>query len=235
MDRGDAAQINIEIFVLSYADEELRSEIYIAQLRLEGDKVLQLEQRFIRQSTARLEWICQLINKLNGNTLVFFTDVKTGYGKDIANKIKDITTHKDVYYLDGSIKNKNRRKEMMSRMEDGMDKVLVANWGVFGVGKSVKNIRYIVVAENRQDDGVINQGTGRGMRVDKGKGKDKFTWIDIVDDFSLIVVDPRGNDDVFQNYMMKWKNDRIRYYKSEGFDHTKTEVDLTGSESGISW
>lgn len=233
MDAGHAAQINIEIFVLSYADEELRKELYRAKLRLDGDKVLQLEQRFIRESKARLEWICQLVNKLEGNTLIFFTDVKTGYGKDIANKIKDITTHKDVYYIDGSIKNKGRRKEIMNRMEDGMNKVLVANWGVFGVGKSVKNIRYIVVAENRKDDGIINQGTGRGMRVDHNTGKDKFTWIDLVDDFSLMVSDVNGNDDVFYNYMMKWKNDRIRYYKSEGFDYTKTDVDLT--ESSFLW
>jgi len=235
MDRGDAAQINIEIFVLNYADEELRKELYRAKLRLDGDKVLALEKRFIRESPQRLEWICQLINKLEGNTLVFFMDVKTGYGKDIANKVKSITEHKEVYYLDGSIKNKDRRKEMMHRMEDGTNKVMVANWGIFGVGKSVKNIRYIVCAENRKDEGVINQGTGRGMRIDEITGKDKFTWIDIVDDFSLLVQDTKGNDDIWQNYMMKWKNDRIRYYKSEGFDFNKYEIDLTDEESGLNW
>jgi superfamily II DNA or RNA helicase len=235
MDAGQAAQINIEIFVLSYADEELRRELYRAKIRLTGDKVLQLEQRFIRESIPRLEWIAQLANKLDGNTLIFFTDVKTGYGKSIVNKIKDITEHKEVYYLDGSISNKNRRKDLMDRMEDGMNKVLVANWGVFGVGKSVKNIRYIIVAENRKDDGVINQGTGRGMRIDKETGKNKFTWIDIVDDFTMIVPDANGNDDLFVNYMMKWKNDRIRYYKSEGFDYTKSDIDLTEDNLGLNW
>lgn len=235
MDAGYAAQINIEIFILSYADEDLRRELHRAKLRLQGDKVLQLEQRFIRESDIRKKWIAQLIDKLDGNVLVFFTDVKTGYGKDIASKIKDITEHKEVYYLDGSIKSKTRRKDLMDRMETGMNKVLVANWGVFGVGKSVKNIRYIVVAENRKDDGVINQGTGRGMRIDRNTGKDKFTWIDIVDDFTTLVQDVNGNDDVFMNYMMKWKNDRIRYYKSEGFDYTKTEVDLRDFENGLQW
>lgn len=235
MDRGDAAQINIEIYTLSYADDELRKELYRAKLRLDGDKVLNLERRFIRESPVRLEWICQLANKLNGNTLIFFLDVKTSYGKDIANKIKSITTHKEIYYLDGSISNKDRRREIMRRMEEGDDKILVANWGIFGVGKSVKNIRNILCAENRKDDGVINQGTGRGMRIDRDTGKDEFVWIDIVDDFSIMVSDANGNDDVFYNYMMKWKNDRIRYYKSEGFEYNKYDIDLTSGNSSMEW
>ena len=91
------------------------------------------------------------------------------------------------------------------------------------------------MAENRKDDGIINQGTGRGMRIDRETDKYHFTWIDLVDDFTMIVPDVNGNDEIFTNYMMKWKNDRIRYYKSEGFDYNKTDVDLTEENIGLNW
>ena len=114
----------------------------------------------------------------------------------------------------------------MSILEDGMHRVLISNYQVFGVGKSVKNIRYIICAESIKSEDLLMQSTGRGMRI--SDSKDHFTWIDIVDDMRIEITAVDGMLDQYKNYMWKWYLERKKYYKSEGFEIHQTDMNLNG-------
>jgi len=220
MDADYATSIEIKIFKLNYLSEKLRKELAMLKFRsdVDGEQVFRYEQKLVRASTIRLIWICELISKLNGNALIFFLDKKTGYGKRIVDQLRRMTSHKEIYYIDGDVKN-DLRQVYKNKMEEGSNKVLVASYDTYSTGKSIKNIRYLFGAESRKSEVIISQVLGRGMRLHDDK--EKFVWIDVIDDFSLDIENYEN-----KSHMMRHGTERMKYYEKEGFDYEITDVDL---------
>lgn len=219
IDKGWASDMIVEVFKLNYMSIENRKKLATLRYKIEdGEKRLRIEQQLIRESKIRLRWVCELIQKLKGNTLVFFLDVKTGYGKKIATTLREGTSTKEVYYIDGDV-DKKLREIYKERMEEGNNKILVASYDTYSTGKSIKNLHNIVCAESRKGEVVIGQALGRGMR--KHESKEKCRWIDIADDFSIDI----ENYD-YKNYMMKHMVERLKIYEKEGFQVNIHNINL---------
>jgi superfamily II DNA or RNA helicase len=116
--------------------------------------------------------------------------------------------------VDGDTEEKIR-EEYKSRMEKGDNKILIATYGTFSTGISIKNIHNIFLVESYKSEVLIKQSLGRGMR--QMEGKEKVNVIDFVDDFS---------SGKYENYLMRHSKARIDIYKRERFEYKVFNVKL---------
>lgn len=212
-----ATPVNIKVIKMNWMDPDVKQKL--AGLRenkveLEGNDLFNLERKLVVNSDARLNFIIGFILKTSKNSLVLFQSVAEGYGKKIYEGIRNISSEKEVYYIDGDT-SPDKREIFTQRMEEGANKVMVASFGTMSTGISVKNIHNIFLVESYKSEVLIKQSLGRGMRL--YEGKEKVNIIDFVDDFSF-----EGKE----NYLMKHSRERIEIYKREHFDYKVYEVDV---------
>jgi len=178
---------------------------------VDGKKIFKLEQDYIIESEVRKKFIVNLLDHLPKNTLVLFH--RRNYGNDLFKDLQEESS-KMVYHVDGHT-DKNTREVYKKRMEENENVVLIASYGTFSTGISIKNIHYIVFVESFKSDIIIRQSIGRGLR--KLEGKSILTLIDIVDDFRY---------DGFENYIYKHSNARKRIYKEQKFPYQIKSIKL---------
>jgi superfamily II DNA or RNA helicase len=212
-----ATPVNIKVVMLDWLDQEIKEKL--ADLKansqnLEGNEVYTLERKLVIESEKRLKYIVEFIAKTSKNSLVLFQSVKDEYGKQIWNRLREITNNKEVFYVDGDTDEK-LREEYKERMSTGENKVLVATFGTFSTGISINNLHNIFLVESYKSEILIKQSLGRGMR--KMEGKEKVNVIDFVDDFST----PR-----YKNYLVKHGEARIQIYKNEKFKYQIFKIKL---------
>jgi len=212
-----ATPVNIKVVMLDWLDLEIKNKLADLKLNsanLEGNEVYNLERKLVIESEKRLKYVVDFIAKTSKNSLVLFQSVKDEYGKQIWNRLREITSNKEVFYVDGDTDEK-LREEYKERMSGGENKVLVATFGTFSTGISINNLHNIFLVESYKSEILIKQSLGRGMR--KMEGKDKVNVIDFVDDFST----PR-----YKNYLVKHGEARIQIYKNEKFKYQIFKVKL---------
>ncbi len=221
MDSGEATPIDIKVFMLNWATIEQRK--YLAGLKAGKQhtdiEMFRMEQEMIRGSSLRDEWISEFVGKTKDNMLVLFIDVKEGYGKKLADLFRTKYPNKSIYYIDGDV-DAEIRDTYKKRMETNNDTILVATYATYGTGKSIKNLKWILCAESMKGFNIISQAQGRGMRLNEEK--EVYHWIDIVDDISI----NDGKLNVNRNYMMKHFDERLKQYKSDGFDFDLVRIVL---------
>ena len=139
-EEGHIAQCKVIQFHMDYAT--LEQKIAFAELSknsYDRQRLFGLEQNFINQDEKRLNFISQIIKKSTSNSLVLFH--KIDYGEKIYQKLREITD-KRIYYVDGGV-SPELREEFKSRMEKNNDVIIVASYGTFSTGISIKNIHNI--------------------------------------------------------------------------------------------
>ena len=146
-------------------------------------KLYVLEKKMVTDNKKRFEYVCNMLIRTNKNTLVLFKDIKDEYGVKLYNTLKEITKDKEIYYIDGFTKTDNR-DEYKNRMEDGNNKILLASFGTFSTGISMKNIHNIFLIESYKSEIIVKQSIGRGMRLHDNK--DVVNIIDIIDDYRYL-------------------------------------------------
>ena len=124
------------------------------------------------------------------------------------NKLRE-TTHKKVYYVDGSI-NKDIREEFKRRMEKEDNVIIVASYGTFSTGISIKNIHNIFFTESFKSEVIIRQSIGRGLRKHHTKSHVKI--FDFIDDIRY-----QNSEADWLNYVYKHSIQRRKIYKEEKF------------------
>lgn len=212
-----ATPVQVKVLKLSYLDEEIREKLQQIRKRrntVDGAKILDIERKLVIESDVRLKYICELIMKTSKNTLVLFHNVKADYGKRIQERLLEMTNDKDVFYVDGDT-DIEKREYFKQSLEQGENKILIASFGTFSTGISVKNIHNIIFAESFKSDKIIRQSIGRGMRLHESKTKTNI--IDIVDDFSYY-----GD----KNFLMKHMEKRLEIYESQGFPYKIYEIEI---------
>jgi len=183
------------------------------QTRLKKSKkmVYDDEVKFVNQLKSKQKYICGLANSRKNNTLVLFRLTK--FGKEIRDLLEKYSKKK-IFYVDGSVKVKYR-KEAAKYCEENNDAIVIASYGTFSTGISIKNLHNIIFAESMKSAIKILQSIGRLLRIHKDKKV--ATVFDITDNLSL------GKR---KNYLLKHFLKRIGYYESEGHDYTITDVKL---------
>jgi superfamily II DNA or RNA helicase len=212
-----ATPVQVKVIKLNYMDQDTREKLQQIRKRrntIDGAKILDIERKLVIESNIRLKYICDLVHKTTKNTLVLFHNVKADYGKKIQERLLNLSNEKDVFYVDGDT-DVDKREYYKQSLEHGENKVLIASFGTFSTGISVKNIHNIVFAESFKSDKIIRQSIGRGMRLHASK--EKTNIIDIVDDFSY-----EGD----KNFLLRHMEKRLEIYETQGFPFKIYEVNL---------
>jgi superfamily II DNA or RNA helicase len=194
-------------FHMDYATpEQKESFAYLSQRPQDRKNLFFLEQNFINQSEKRLDFITKVINKCANNSLVLFH--KVDYGNQIYNKLKK-TSDRKVYYVDGGVSSE-LREDFKARMEKGDDVIIVASYGTFSTGISIKNIHTIFFTESFKSEVIIRQSIGRGLR--KHHSKDTVKIYDFIDDLRW-----GSGSGEWLNYVYRHGMERRKIYKEEKF------------------
>ena len=157
--------------------------------------------------------ICNIINASTKNSLVLFHHRE--YGKDIYNRLREISDNKLVYYVDGNV-DTDLREFYKAKMENNHNVILIASYGTFSTGISVKNIHNIFFVESFKSEVIIRQSIGRGLR--KHSTKDMLVIIDFVDNF---------NHDNWTCYHMRHSKVRKDIYKDQKFPYEVKKLNFT--------
>ena len=207
---GHIAQCVVKVIEMNYATESQRTAFQeLAQNKYENKDVFQLEQNFVITSDARLNFVSNVISRIPRNSLVLFHRIE--HGKRLYEKLRQ-ESNKRVFYVDGGT-DKDIREEYKKKMEAGEEVVIVASYGTFSTGISIKKIHNIFFTESFKSEVIIRQSIGRGLR--QHSSKDKVLIIDFVDNIRTIEWD---------NYLYKHGKVRQSIYKQEKFDYSIKKV-----------
>lgn len=212
-----ATPVDIRIVRMNYLNDDARAQL--AKLKqtkqnLSGTDIFNIEKKLVIRSRERLNFVVDCILKTTKNSIVLFQSVEEGYGRAIFDLIREKSSTKEVYYIDGNT-NDDLRDEYKKRMEDGENKILVASFGTTSTGISIKNLHNIFLVESYKSENIIKQSLGRMMR--QHHTKEVAVVFDFVDDFSL-----NGKP----NYLLNHMHERIVIYEKEKFPYKEYSVDL---------
>lgn len=208
--QGHIAKCAVKVIEMNYATDSQRIAFQeLAQNKYDRKDVFSLEQNFVINSEARLDFISSVIGRVPRNSLVLFHRIE--HGKKLYEKLRQ-DSDKRVYYVDGGT-DKDIREEYKKKMEAGDEVVIVASYGTFSTGISIKKIHSIFFTESFKSEVIIRQSIGRGLR--QHKSKDKVLIVDFVDNIRT---------QEWDNYLWKHGKARQAIYKQEKFDYNIKRV-----------
>lgn len=211
---GYVTPCEIKIVQMRYATHEHR--VAFSELYNEGPegrkKLFQLEKNFIHKSDCRLDFVTKVILSGKNNSLVLFHSIE--YGNRLYDNLRQNDDKQtEIYYVDGGT-DANTREIIKKKMEKGDRVIVIASYGTFSTGISVKNIHNIYFTESFKSEVIIRQSIGRGLR--QHKSKKKVNIIDFVDDFSM---------EGYFSYHMKHSYERRKIYAEQKFPYDVKIVD----------
>jgi len=213
-EQGHIAQCVVKVIEMNYATPKQRTAFMeLAQNKYDSKDVFSLEQNFVITNDARLNFISNVISRVPRNSLVLFHRIE--HGQRLYEKLRQ-ESNKRVFYVDGGTAS-DIREEYKKKMEAGEEIVIVASFGTFSTGISIKKIHNIFFTESFKSEVIIRQSIGRGLR--QHHSKDKVLIVDFVDDIRTIEWD---------NYLYKHGKVRQSIYKQEKFEYTVKKVDFDG-------
>jgi len=211
---GHIAKCRVKVIEMDYATEGAKTAFReMAHNKYESKDVFKFEQNYVINSIGRLNFICNIISRVKGNSLVLFHRIE--HGQKIYEKLRQ-ESDKTVYYVDGGT-DKDIREEHKKKMEVGEEVVIVASYGTFSTGISIKKIHNIFFTESFKSEVIIRQSIGRGLR--QHASKESVTIIDFVDDISSMGWD---------NYLMRHAKVRQRIYREQKFEFSIKKVKFEG-------
>lgn len=215
MEDGQVTELKINSIFLRYPDE--------FTVKLKG-KTYQEEVKIITGLKRRTKWIAQLSVKLakkDENAFVMFKHVT--HGKEIFEAIKELGYEK-VYYVSGEVDTETRNA-LKVMAENGKGIIIVASYGVFSTGISVKNLHHVIFAHGVKSKIIVLQTVGRVLR--KHGSKAVATVWDLIDDAG---VKPKSLNTkkkyTHLNYLLKHGIDRIQRYADEKFNYVMKTINL---------
>lgn len=198
------ANLRIRGIVLKY-NEETRK--YFKQMKPE----YQEEQKFIISHAKRNLFICRLAGSFKDqNTLVLYSRVDT-HGKVLLKMFKKLYPDRPIYFVAGEVSAQERQK-IRELTEKNKGVIIVASYQTFATGTNIVNLHNAILASSTKSRIRSLQSIGRILR--KGLDKDSCMLYDITDDLS-------GS-----NHSYKHFKERLKIYKSEGFNVQLTNFQL---------
>lgn len=215
MEDGQVTELKINSIFLRYPDN-----ITVA---MKG-KDYQEEIKFIQKAKKRNKWIANLGVKLaSKKENVFLMFKNTEHGKELFQMVKD-AGHEKVFYVSGEVNTETRNAlKAMAENETGI--IVVASYGVFSTGISVKNLHHVIFAHPVKSKIIVLQTIGRVLR--KHGSKSIAQVFDIVDDMGVKPKSANAKKKyVHLNYSLKHGLERIQRYADEKFNYTMRTVEL---------
>ena len=201
MEEGTLANLDIKCLVLSYEESERK---------LVCKMTYQEEMDWIVRNPKRNNFIKNLVNGLNGNTLVLFQYVEK-HGKPLYTSFSELftndSTKRKCFFVFGGTDALDREK-VREIVEKEKDAVIVASFGTFSTGINIKRLHNIVFASPSKSRIRNLQSIGRGLR--RTDDKENVALYDIADDLSW-----KKNT----NYTLNHFSERINIYSTESFNY----------------
>lgn len=217
-----ATPVHVKVVRMNYLVDDARERLANVRTRLKnqdaGSEAYNIERKLVVGDRKRLNFIVDFILKTTKNSMVLFQNVEDDYGRTIYDMLRDQSSDREVFYVDGDV-DAQTRESFKVRMKSGNNRILVASFRTFSTGISIDNIHNIFFVESYKSENIIKQSIGRGMR--KLLGKMVVNIIDFVDDFSWKSK---------PNYLMKHSDERIKIYEREKFPYEIWDVDLSGEK-----
>ncbi len=190
------------------AEMEINVKVLVHQDPLTIDKY-QDEINYIISSEKRNQYIVDLINMLEGNTLVLYQ-----YVENHGQVLLDMLDSSRTYFVHGGV-DAQKRERIRARTEKSTDRIIIASYGTFSTGINIRNINNIILSSPTKSRIRNLQSIGRGLR--RSETKDTVKVFDLADDFTKV-----SN----KYYTLKHFIERIKIYNEEDFDYNMEKVIL---------
>jgi len=197
MDRKTLANLKIKCIILKHPNIRERMS-YVEEIN------------YLVSSESRNNFILELLNNINGNTLCLFQLVEK-HGKILYDKMKN---WEDVYFVYGETPTKTR-EQIRALVENAQNSIILASYGTFSTGINIRNINNIVFASPSKSKIRVLQSIGRGLR--RSDSKMAVRLFDLSDDFKQ---SPK------QNYTLSHFTTRLNIYAEEEFDYEISRIKL---------
>jgi superfamily II DNA or RNA helicase len=161
----------------------------------------------------RNEFISDLSIRLKGNTLILFQFVEK-HGKVLHSIVEEKAKGRKVFFVHGGT-DVDIREQIRHIVEDENDAIIIASYGTFSTGISIRRLHNIIFASPSKSRIRVLQSIGRQLR--KSEKKDIAKLYDIGDDLKW---------KSWKNHTLRHFIERIKIYKSEDFDYTIHKIKL---------
>jgi superfamily II DNA or RNA helicase len=203
MDRGDLANLNIDILLLKHKEEDCKE---VSKMKYQD------EVEWIVTSSKRNNFIKNLAIDLKGNTLVLFQFVEK-HGEPLFRLIDaSVEKGRKVFFVSGKT-SADIRDEIRGITETEKNAILVCSYGTFSTGVNIVNLHNIIFASPSKSQIRVLQSVGRGLR----KSDQDTVLYDIADDLHW-----KAN----KNYTLNHSAERVKIYAKERFKFKIHEVKL---------
>lgn len=193
MDKGSIAKLQIQILILEHNNKKF--EVYEDEIQ------------YLITHEKRNNFIKNLALDLKGNTLILFSRVDT-HGRILYDLINSSTDNeRKVFFVYGGVDTEQREK-IRAITETENDAIIVASYGVFSTGISIKNLHNLIFASPSKSKIRNLQSIGRILR--KSDTKNKAILYDIADDIS---------NQFKKNYTLNHLIERVKIYNEENFNY----------------
>lgn len=214
---GTVTPVKIKAVILNHQDPEFRTNLFWIKRAGRGQEAFQLERDYVHNSKKRLDFMLdKLLSKVTRNTLVLFFTIE--YGTKIYEECRNRLAHKDIYYVDGGTDGE-KREHIKKTMEstEGNPKILVASYGTFSTGISIKSLSNVILADSFKSEQLIIQSIGRILRLHAEK--ETAQVFDIVDVFD-------NNLKHQPNILYKHYDARKKFYDKRQYPNESVMINL---------
>ena len=173
----------------------------------------QEEIDFLLANTKRNDFICNLCNKIEGNTLVLFQFVAK-HGKPLYKMMEHKCKNRNIFFVYGGTDIEVREK-IRQITEKESNAIIIASYGTFSTGISIKRLHNIIFSSPSKSRIRVLQSIGRQLR--KSEHKEKAKLFDIADDLHW---------KKWNNHTLRHLHERLKIYESEKFVHRLVPLNL---------
>jgi len=205
MEKRILSDLKIDCLLLSYPDLD-RQAVKRAKY--------QDEIRWIIGSQRRNKFIADMCNRLKGNSLILFQFVED-HGKVLNSLVRAcVPSERKVFFVHGGTEAADR-EEIRKIVESESDAVIIASYGTFSTGISIRRLHNIIFASPSKSRIRVLQSIGRQLRVSQDKTVARL--YDLGDDLSW---------KTWKNHTLRHMNERMKLYEAEGFEHKLVKIQL---------
>jgi superfamily II DNA or RNA helicase len=204
IDKDILSDFEIDCILLKYP-EHFRRKYKRITYQEEIDILVQCE--------FRNKFITDLVDSLKGNTLVLFQYVQK-HGIPLHNMIEKRAKGKKVFFIHGGT-SADAREEVRKIVESEKNAIIVASYGTFSTGVSIRRLHNIVFASPSKSRVRVLQSIGRQLR--KSEHKEVARLYDIVDDIHWLS---------YKNHTLRHYEERLKIYESENFNHKPIFINI---------
>lgn len=205
MEKKILSDLKIDCILLSYPDID-RESVKRAKY---PDEI-----KWIIGSPRRNRFIANLCKSLKGNSLILFQFVED-HGKVLNTMVRScIPPERKVFFVYGGTE-ASEREEIRKIVETESDAVIIASYGTFSTGISIRRLNNIIFASPSKSRIRVLQSIGRQLRVSEDKTTARL--YDLGDDLSW---------KTWKNHTLRHMNERMKLYEAEGFEHKVVKIQL---------